>query len=228
MRRKNKVFCKYETKRTLTENKEEGNSLKTGECLYIKHVSSANSSVVGHPGEKFYYIASNLGRYWYSLYMLFLSLAVHPRNSASHLVRFLFITPAMCGCFDNSTALARKRPGVTNAVTILLSILDIFSAITIKKFYIFVKILDLFASNAVQDEVPTDWGTDDGSAHLRRLVHVQLLVWEITEFVNREDNYFRRAYVLAEKDDCLNCSLSHLIISCKTASINNHFVSNRL
>lgn len=95
---KKKVFCKYETKRTLTENKEEGTSLKTGEWLYIKHVSSANSSVVGHPGEKFYYIAGNLGRYWYSLYMLFLSLAVHPRNSASHLVRFLFITPAMCGC----------------------------------------------------------------------------------------------------------------------------------
>lgn len=144
MRRKNKVFCKYETKRTLTENKEEGTSLKTGEWLYIKHVSSANSSVVGHPGEKFYYIAGNLGRYWYSLYMLFLSFAVHASNSASHLVRFLFITPAICGCFDNSTALARKRPGVTNAVTIFLSIMDIFSAITIKKFFIFVKILDLF------------------------------------------------------------------------------------
>lgn len=170
-----------------------------------------------------------MGRYWYSLYMLFLSFAVHASNSASHLVRFLFITPAMCWCFDNSTALSRKRPGVTNAVTILLSIMDIFSAIIIKKkFFSFVKILDLFASNAVQDEVQTYWGTDDGSAHLRRLVHVQLLVWEITEFVNREDNDFRRAYVLAEKDDCLNCSLSHLIISWITASTNNQFVSNRL
>lgn len=49
-----------------------------------------------------------MGRYWYSLYMLFLSFAVHASNSASYLVRFLFITPAMCWCFDNSTALARN------------------------------------------------------------------------------------------------------------------------